>query len=143
MIKRYFKFLVLSLASFFMLIAASLVSTNNISKISALTSSRIGFGFYIWGFPCIFIIISGILMLNAVYVKGQNKKEIKVLAVLSLVIGASIALFTVLVFYMVILKSTMFAMYWSNCGGRASMVLAGAFLGNSYRNYKEFKSSIE
>lgn len=130
---KYIKFAVLASVSFLILIMLSFFNAYMNEQFSMEIFQYNQYVFAFWWIPYIFMIISGLFLAIAVSVKGNEKKDTFILAILNLIVGIGIAVFTVLTIKMVILGKTMFPVYWSKNGAMPSMILAGAYIMNAFK----------
>lgn len=143
--KRYIIFLIFALASFATLLILGAYQ-NYVADILAemywLGKNTMPMLFWI---PYTLIAVSGMFLGGAAFVKGQNKKEELVLAVMSLILAIAVLAFTVLVMKMFLRLPSSFisARSWSDGGARPSMVLAGVLFANAVRHFIDAKKYNE
>ena len=143
--KRYIIFLIFTLASFITLLLLGLFNNYTaglLQEVFWLGDRTMTMLFWI---PYMFIAVSGMFLGGAAFVKGQNKKEELVLAVMSLILAIAVLAFTVLVMKMFLRLPSSFisARSWSDGGARPSMVLAGVLLANAVRHFIDAKKYNE
>lgn len=142
MMKRYIIFLILVLASFVTLLLLGSYQhyvAGLLEEVFWLGEKTMPMLYWI---PYTFIAVSGIFLGGAFFVKGKDKKEERVLAVMSLILAIAAALFTILVMKMII-RTGVTAVNWSDGGAKPSMVIAGALLANAIRHFMEAKKYDE
>ena len=145
MMKRYIIFLILVLASFVTLLLLGSYQhyvAGLLEEVFWLGEKTMPMLYWI---PYTFIAVSGMFLGGAAFVKGQNKKEELVLAVMSLILAIAVLAFTVLVMKMFLRLPSSFisARSWSDGGARPSMVLAGVLFANAARHFIEAKKYNE
>ena len=143
--KRYIIFLIFALASFATLLilgAYQNYMADILAEMYWLGKNTMPMLFWI---PYTFIVVSGIFLGGAFFVKGKDKKEELVLAVMSLIIAIAVLAFTILVMKMFLRLPSSFisARSWSDGGARPSMALAGVLLANAVRHFIDAKKYNE